>query len=265
MDCAEARFSLYALLDDELDIAQNLEILSHLEGCLACQRELEVDARLKALVREQLSASVPPPDLWRRVMHQIAQEGERDRVRRGAIGRLWRPVQFPQMAVAALVLLAVCSVVLFVILPRQAPALLMQELVSDHLRAATKPAGPVEIPTNDPAAILARFHEKLPATSSVPVLVRGDAKLLGGSFCQFSQTKGIRFTYEVGDNRTVSLYQLERSEDLSIPLSGPGRLFAQQVQGLGIVLWGHAHVVFALVADGSTEDLQRLVAYVEGI
>jgi anti-sigma factor RsiW len=265
MDCTEARFGLYALLDDELDIAQNLELLSHLEGCPACQQELELDARLKALVREQLSASVPSPDLWRKVMRQIAQEGERERVRWSSIGRLWRPVRFPPIAMAALVLLVVCSVALLAILPRQAPALLMQELVSDHRRASARPEGPVEIPASDPASIVARFHEKLPARSSVPVLVHGDAKLLGGSFCQFSQTKGIRFTYEVGAGRTVSLYQLERSEDFPIPSSGPGRLFAQQVQGFGIVLWGHAHVVYALVADLSTADLQRLAAYLDGV
>lgn len=265
MDCAEAKFGLYALLDDELDIAQNLELLSHLEGCLACQRELELDACLKALVREQLSASVPSPDLWRKVMRQIAHEGARKRVRWGAIGRLWWRVQFPELAVAALVLLAVCGVALLAILPREAPALLMQELVSDHRRAAAKPAGPVEIPASDPAAIVARFHEKLPATASVPVLVHVDAKLLGGSFCQLSQTKGIRFTYEVGAGRRVSLYQLERSESLPIPSSAPGRLFGRQIQGLGIVLWGQAQFVYALVADLSTADLRRLATHLDGV
>jgi anti-sigma factor RsiW len=171
----------------------------------------------------------------------------------------------PQMAAAVLVLLAVCSVVLFSILPRDASALLTQELVIDHLRAAANPEGPVEIPASDPAAIVARFHKKLPATSSVPVLVSVDAKLLGGSFCQLSQTKGIRFTCELGAGRTVPMYQLERSEKLAIPASGPGRLLVKQVQGLGIVLWSQAQFVYALVADLSMEDLQRLAAHVDGV
>jgi hypothetical protein len=61
------------------------------------------------------------------------------------------------------------------------------------------------------------------------------------------------------------MYQLERSENLAIPASGPGRLLVKQAQGLGIVLWSQARFVYALVADLSMEGLQRLAAHVDGV
>jgi anti-sigma factor RsiW len=198
-------------------------------------------------------------------MRQIAQEGDIERGGWGVIGRLRRPLRFSREAVVALTLLAVCSIALFVILPQEAPALLMQELAHDHLQAAAKPEGPVEILASDPAAIVARFRERLPVTSSVPVLVHVDAKLLGGSFCELSQTKGVRFTYEIGRGRTVSLYQLERSESLPIPSSAPRHSFAGETQGLSIIMWGRAQFVYALVADLSTADLGRLATHLDGI
>ncbi|MGH8063900.1 MAG: anti-sigma factor family protein, partial [Candidatus Entotheonellia bacterium] len=100
MQCEEARFGLYALLDNELDIATNLEVLSHLEGCPSCQRELELDARLKTLVREQLSTPAPPPELWRNVMQRIERETESARPSWPVFGRRWPRARLSQAAAA---------------------------------------------------------------------------------------------------------------------------------------------------------------------
>jgi anti-sigma factor RsiW len=265
MDCTQARFGLYALLDNELDIGQNLELLSHLEGCLACQQELELEARLKAVVRDQLFTVPPSPDLWQNVLQRIEREGARHRSWSSAIRSSWLRVRPPQAVAAVLALLAIGTLALLVFFPQGASALLMQELVIDHLRAATKPEGPVEVPAHDPAAIVAWFHDKISTPSSVPVLALADAKLIGGSFCQFSQTKGIRFTYALRKGQTISLYQLERSEVLTTPSSAPRRMLTTQVQGLGIVLWGEARLLYALVADLPIGDLQRLASHVGGV
>jgi mycothiol system anti-sigma-R factor len=89
MQCEEARFGVYALLDNELDIATNLEVLGHLESCASCQREIELDTRLKTLVREQLSTPAPPPELWRQVMQRIERETEGESPSWPVFGRLW--------------------------------------------------------------------------------------------------------------------------------------------------------------------------------
>ncbi len=265
MDCEEAKFGLYALLDGELDVAKNLEILSHLEGCLACQRERELDERLKVLVREQLSAWSPSPALWKKIVRRIEQETAEGRHPWEAFRKLWPKARLFQAALAGLAVVVVFSLSLLFIYPREAPSLLVDELVKDHIRSVTKESGPVDFPSADLAKIVQHFREQFPLPSQVPVLIHEGSRLMGGSFCQLGQTKGIRFTYELGKGRTVSFYQLERSERTPFPRPGSGHLYVGQPQGPGMVLWGDEHFLYALVAELPPEDLQRLASHMRGI
>lgn len=259
MQCEEARFALYALLDDELDIAANLEILSHLEGCSSCQRELELDMRLKALVREQLVARVPPPELWGNVMRRIEREGEVERRSWQVFGRLWSKARLFQVAAAAVMVLFALS--FFLIAQRDGPVVFLDELVKDHLRSVAKESGPAEVPLADPHEILARFRAQVPPSLPMPLIIDEGARLLGGSFCRLGHIKGIRFTYQVGRGDTVSLYQLDRSDQAPFLQSGSGRLYIGQPQSPGIVLWRDGRFLYALVGELPQPDLQQLAAH----
>jgi FtsZ family, C-terminal domain/Putative zinc-finger len=72
--CERVKPRLEAWMDGELDPAADAEIRSHLESCRTCQREMARDQRLTRLVLAQLSATVPPPHLWRTIVQQIEQE-----------------------------------------------------------------------------------------------------------------------------------------------------------------------------------------------
>jgi mycothiol system anti-sigma-R factor len=259
MECEEARFGLYALLDNELDIPTNLEVLSHLEGCPSCQRELELDARLKTLVREQLSTHVPPPELWGKVMQRIERETEGARPSWPVFGRRWPRARLFQAAAAAVVVLFALSFVF--IAQRDGPGVLLDDLVRDHLRSVARESGPAEVPSTDPREILAHFRTQVPPSLPVPLIRHEGARLLGGSFCRLGHTKGIRFTYQVGPGETVSLYQLDRADQVSSPPSASGRLYIGRPQGPSIVLWGDGRLLYALVGELAEQDLQRLAAH----
>jgi mycothiol system anti-sigma-R factor len=259
MECEEARFGLYALLDNELDIATNLEVLSHLEGCPFCQRELELDARLKALVREQLSTEVPPPELWGRVMQRLERETEDERPSWPVFGRRWPRVRLFQAAAAAVMVLFALAFVF--IAQRNGPGVLLDDLVKDHLRSVAKESGPADVPFTDPREILAHFRTQVPPSMPVPLIMDEGARLLGGSFCWLGHTKGIRFTYRVGPGETVSLYQLDRSDQVPFPSSASGRLYIGRPQGPGIVLWEDGGLLYALIGELAPQDLQRLAAH----
>ena len=259
MECEEARFGLYALLDNELDIATNLEVLSHLEGCPSCLRELELEARLKALVREQLTADVPPPELWGKVMQRVERETEGARPSGLVFGKRWPRARLFQAAAAAVMILFALSFVF--IAQRDGPGVLLDELVKDHLRSVAKESGPADVPFTDPHEILAHFRTQVPPSLPVPLIIYEGARLLGGSFCRLGHTKGIRFTYQVGPGETVSLYQLDRSDQMPFPPSASGRLYISRPQGPGIVLWGDGGLLYALVGELGQQDLQRLAAH----
>jgi anti-sigma factor (TIGR02949 family) len=259
MECEEARFALYALLDNELDIATNLEVLSHLEGCPFCQRELALDARLKALVREQLSTRVPPAELWGNVMQRIERATEGERPFGPVFGRLWPRARLFQVAAAAVMI--VFALAFLFIAQRNGPVVLLDELVRDHLRSMAKESGPADVPFTDPRDILAHFRAQVPPSLPVPLIRYEGARLLGGSFCRLGHTKGLRFTYQVGPGETVSLYQLDRPDQVPFPPSASGRLFISRPRGPSIVLWGDGGLLYALVGELGQQDLQQLAAH----
>jgi mycothiol system anti-sigma-R factor len=259
MECEEARFGLYALLDNELDIATNLEVLSHLESCPSCQRELELDARLKTLVQEQLAADVPPRELWEKAMQRIERETEDERPSWPVFGRLRPRARLFQAATAAVMVLFALAFAFMA--QRDGPVVFLDDLVMDHLRSVAKESGPTDVPFTDPREILAHFRTQVPPSLPAPLIRYEGARLLGGSFCRLGHTKGIRFTYQVGPGETVSLYQLDRSDQVPFPQSASGRLYIRRPQGPGIVLWGDGRLLYALVGELAQHDLQRLAAH----
>ncbi|MBI2903071.1 MAG: anti-sigma factor [Candidatus Methylomirabilis oxyfera] len=264
MDCEEARFGLYALLDDELEVTKNLEILSHLEGCPTCHRELELDMRLKPLVREQLAAPAPSPELWNRIVQRIEQEANDARGPSEGVAKWW-PTAGALRAVWGALAIVLALGLFWILHPGQVPSPFVEELVQEHRGSVTRKSGPVDLPSTDPAEIIRHFQAEVPVSSPVPLLAHEGARLVGGSVCHFKEAKGLRFTYEVGPGRTVSLYQMPRpTRSLPFwPRLGPQ--FIAQSQGPGVLVWGDARFLYGLVGELSQEDLQRLASHMKGI
>jgi anti-sigma factor RsiW len=263
MECEEAKLGLFALLDNELDVAENLEILSHLQGCPACQRALDLDERLRVLVREQLLTCSPSSALWRKIAQRIKEETEEEMYLRDRLARLWPNARPFRAALAGLAVVGLFILSLFFIHPRETTSVLVDEIAQDHIRSVAKASGPVDFPSSDLAEIAQHFRQKFPVPSKAPA--HEGLKLLGGSLCQIDETKGIRLTYELGEDGTVSFYQLERSDLASFASLGSARLYAGKPKRPGIVLWRDNRFVYALVAELPAEDLQRLASRMGGI
>lgn len=268
MTCDEARLALFALLDDELDVAKSLEVLAHLETCATCQTEAERDDRLTVLLRRQLSPGpVAPVGLWERVAARIDAEEARRRqdglpswTRRllANVGTPWRPWPVAQVAVLALVVI----VALVMLVPlRSGSSFIAEEILADHVVSLRRAGGPVDLVTTDPSAVVTQFRAAVHVPDTVPVLKHADSKLLGGSYCQLPSTKGIRFTYALGGSRTVSVYQLERPREAVVPAPGGRPLYIGYVEGSprpGAILWGDERFVYALVGDMPPTALEQL-------
>lgn len=267
MTCEEARIGLYALLDGELEVGQNVEVLGHLESCTLCQQECEADSRLKTLVREQLAVVPLPEGLWQRVVARIGQaetEGPASIVVR-LRGRLSRflPQIWP-LRPARVGLVMACLIALSIILAQApgTPSFIVDEIVADHLHSMARAAGPADVSSSDPTMILDQLRPPLAGPARVPVVAREDMRLLGGSVCSLRSTKGIRLTYRVGD-RTLSFYQLARPAGVTFPRPGAGPLSVEYVDpqhGPGAMVWGDDRFLYALVAEMPVVNLQQLAA-----
>jgi anti-sigma factor RsiW len=267
MRCDEARIGLYALLDGELDVATNVEVLAHVEACPSCQWECELDSRLKALVHDDARRrAVAPPDLWPAITGAIRQEASGDEVSgpraRPQLGALWRRPLARPAAVAAMVLVVAMAVVGYLRTP-WVPSFVVEEIVTDHLGSVLRPQGPVDVASGDAAVVADTLRQHLSFEAQVLALTDEGMRLLGGSVCNLRSTRGIRLTYALDRDRTLSFYQLERPPTTAFPRPGARPVYVGTVdpqRGPGTVLWADERFLFALVAELPPERLEQLAA-----
>ncbi len=267
MTCEEARIGLYALLDGELDVAEDVEVLAHVEGCTACQRECDADGRLKGLLRDEArSLPAAPPDLWRTITQAMGREAAADRWGRRSRApqerrfwtRTWGARPVGAIAALVMVVLAVSH------WPRPStPSVVAGEIVTDHVGSLTRSEGPVDVASSDAAAIREWLGHAVPFVARVPTLAVERARLLGGSVCHLGSTRGIRLTYALETGETLSFYHLERTGRAPFPRPGEKPIhvrYADPGRGPGALLWADERFVFALVAELSPARLEDLAA-----
>ena len=71
------------------------------------------------------------------------------------------------------------------------------------------------------------------------------------------KTKGVRLTYQIEGDRTLSFYQLVRPKTATYPHPGSGRLYIEHRDRPAIILWEDEQFLYALVADESRDRLDR--------
>lgn len=159
MKCPEARRNQYALLDNELDVAHNLEILAHLNQCPECARLFNATREFEELVREKELALPIPVGLAERVLA---------RVRTGSAGAesevpapAGRVIPFPRRGVALVVAAAVLVALTLAFLQSgggPAEALVEESVATSE--AIRSGAEPFEVASTDSKALYAHLAKK---------------------------------------------------------------------------------------------------------
>ena len=140
----------------------------------------------------------------------------------------------------------------------------LSQLLQDHQRSMGNPDGPVDFVVNQPDEIPGLLKGFQTTVSALPLLPTQKGVLLGGSNCQLGQTQGLRLTYRLGADQTVSAYQLVVAEE-EVPEFQSAQITMQQPDGTGVVLWRDDDYLYALVAELPTSELQSLAYEIEGI
>jgi mycothiol system anti-sigma-R factor len=70
--CADVLRRMYFFIDNELAAADSHQIQQHLDDCLPCLREVDVERIVKALIARSCTEHAPP-ELRQRVMFSIRQ------------------------------------------------------------------------------------------------------------------------------------------------------------------------------------------------
>ncbi|MGD1857604.1 MAG: hypothetical protein ACFB2W_25490 [Leptolyngbyaceae cyanobacterium] len=140
----------------------------------------------------------------------------------------------------------------------------LRNLLQDHHQSLQNPDGPVDFVVSQPDEIPDLLQGFQTTVAALPLLPDHQGKLLGGSNCQLGDAEGLRLTYQLETDQTVSAYQLVLAEE-EFPELQSAHLSLQQPDGTGIVLWRDENYLYAVVAELPTAELQTLAYAIEGI
>lgn len=130
-------------------------------------------------------------------------------------------------------------------------------MLDDHLVSLGRSQGPVDIVTANPNVLSAHFS----LAEQIPTLASPRAKLLGGSRCQFGEARGLRLTYQLPTEQTVSVYQLDLNGDQFPEFSET--YITLRHHNVNLILWREEDHLYALVAELPLTDLQTLTQTME--
>jgi len=128
MNCAEIRPLLHAHADDELDVANTLELERHLKTCAACAAELKSLQSLKTALREPALLYRAPDSLRKEVRQMIKDTRREERSREVSTPWFWKYLAFGTTAFALLLLLLRPAGI-------SGRDQLLDEVVSSHVRS----------------------------------------------------------------------------------------------------------------------------------
>ncbi len=142
----------------------------------------------------------------------------------------------------------------------------ISELIKNHFDSLNAAIDPVDIRSNDPEQLITNFEDKiiLPKNSLLQ-LNSEDFNLFGGSLSQIDTSRGIRFTYQNEQNKTISFYQLIRSKNSFFPSINSGYIYITKLDKYNLVMWSNEGIIYAIVADLPLKQLQQLANNVKNI
>lgn len=137
----------------------------------------------------------------------------------------------------------------------------LDDILQDHQQSLADPDGPVDFAVRQVSDIPQQVPGFSTTVAALPRLPQG--QLLGASNCQFGETSGLRLTYQLATDQTVSAYQLQVSDQSLLELPA-AMITLQQSDGTGLVLWRDDQHLYALVAALPVPELQALAHAING-
>jgi len=235
MNCEEARETLTAHLDGELDIASSGRMERHLAECAECRRVHEEGLVLREALRGQELYWEVPAGLAKKIRAGVKAE-----VRGTAWGWNWA------WAVAG----AAAMLVVALLWPRPGEdRVILAEVVASHVRSL-QADHLLDVPSSDRHTVKPWFQGKLDYSPPVPDL----ADLVGG-----------RLDY-IGGRAVAALVYRRRAHRINVfvwPASAGGGMERKSVQGYQMVHWWAAGMEWWAVSDMNGEELQEFARAME--
>ena len=260
MRCEIVKDSLDALRDGTLSLPEAGEVREHLAACQSCAREWEVTEALRAAIRDRVSTPAAPA-AFRKAMVSLL---ERQAAPVGWFTRLQevfrrQPVAAMALA-AAMVLLVLVPLNLWMLSAREMVVPLLEESVNEHIRLGLREAEP-EIPVAELHPLLARHQRRLDFSSPLSFPDDQEHHLVGGHVSYLLRRKVLTVTYYHRPNRPITLLVLPNAgiRFPEQPMSLIGKVYWAIHRGFRTVHWQQGPLIYSLVSDPDEADLSPLI------
>jgi anti-sigma factor RsiW len=192
MDCDEVRCILDAYIDGELDLTRQLDVETHLRGCVTCKDAAEDIANFCSLVRTNATFYKGPPELKAKIRAALREESK---PRFQWCSQLSLPLSY---AAAALVLSFGLAWTWRTFSPGNDQELIAQAIVN-HARSLIA-VHRVDVASSDQHTVRPWFTGKLDYSPPVVDLAQAGYLLIGGRIDMLDQRPVAAIVYQHGDH-----------------------------------------------------------------
>jgi len=235
-------------------------VRAHLTTCSACARDWEVTEALRAAIRDRASAPAAPAAfreaMVRLLERQVAPVGWFARFQ-AAFSR--QPLGAMALA-AAMVLLVLVPLNVWMLSPREMVLPLIEESVNEHIRLSLRETPP-EIPVGELQPLLIRHQGRLEFFGSLSFPDDREYHLVGGQVSYLLHRKVLAVTYSHGPKRPITLLVVP-SAGIRLP-EGPmslrGKVYSVTHRGFQTAEWQEGPFIYALVSHSDEGDLSPLI------
>jgi anti-sigma factor RsiW len=253
LNCQTTEELIHGYLDNELDLARSLEVEQHMQECHACARAFRNQTTLKLALKADSLYHDAPARLKKRIQSSLRKEA-RSEVRPRAFAWRWTTIG----ASLALILLIALGVWKFV--PRSTvPAgdeLLVQEIVTDHVRSLQVPAHLTDVLSSGPHTVKPWFDGKVDFAPPVKDFADQNFRLYGGRL-------------EYLNNRSVAALVYQRRQDYinlyvwpSVQAGSTAEVMTQR-QGYNLIHWTKSGMNYWAVSDLNSVELHEFARLIQ--
>ena len=250
MNCQDTQTLIHGYMDGELDLVRSMEFERHLQECPACEQLHKNQQSLRSAVRNGAPYFRSPAGLEKRI-HSALREAHKSEARTRAVR--WRFRWRPSWAIAvSLAVVAMGAWVVTSIVPRRsAEDLLVQEVLSSHVRSLMA-NHLTDVASSDQHTVKPWFNGKLDFSPPVKDLSNEGFPLVGG-----------RLDYVEG--RPVAALVYQRRKHLINLLIWPSAHKAEAAnkvlarQGYNLLHWAQSDMTYWAVSDLNRVELEEFV------
>ncbi len=230
---------LNAYLDGELDAMEAARFEQRIASDPALSGQLNTRKALSAALRADLDEDVPPPDLRRRILTSLSEDGRSgDKVP-------WRAMAASFLIGALLAGTASLGLLRSPPLPGIADA-----IVSAHIRALMAPQ-PIDVASSDHHTVKPWFNGKIAFAPVVEDLATDGFPLAGARIDVIGLEPSATLVYRHG-NHVISLTEM--------PLAGAVPSSLTAARGYNVLAWSDGKIGYWAVSDTATDELRNFVS-----